>query len=206
VSFLDANNAMAAGVNGTILKTTNGGKTWTPQTSGTTNWLYDIAFTDSNTATVVGTSGLILKSTNGGKNWVFQKSGTTTDLYGVSFADARNGTAVGTLGTILRTTRTGPTSVEERPAEAPGDFLLSQNFPNPFNPATGIRFQVSATSDVKLAVYDILGREVAVLVNEKQAPGSYQVRFNAGGLASGVYFYRLHAGAYVATRKMVLMR
>jgi hypothetical protein len=90
--------------------------------------------------------------------------------------------------------------------EVPGEYALLQNYPNPFNPTTGVRFQVPGVSDVKLVVYDLLGREVAVLVNEKKAPGSYEVRFDASGMASGVYFYRLTAGDFVNTRKLVVLR
>jgi hypothetical protein len=88
----------------------------------------------------------------------------------------------------------------------PKQFALEQNYPNPFNPSTEIRYQVSGVSDVRLEVFDMLGRKVATLVSERQAAGSYQVNFNAVSFASGVYFYRLQAGAFVETRKMMLVR
>jgi hypothetical protein len=88
----------------------------------------------------------------------------------------------------------------------PEEFMLAQNYPNPFNPRTGIRFQVLGVSDVKISVFDLLGREVALLVNEKKTPGSYEVQFDGSGLASGVYFYRLTAASFVQTRKMLLVR
>jgi hypothetical protein len=101
-----------------------------------------------------------------------------------------------------------------RDGGTPTEFSLAQNYPNPFNPITVISFQLPAVSDVRLSVYDILGREVAVLVNEKQGPGTHAVRFDASGLASGVYLYRLHArhddggqaGDYVASKKMVVLK
>jgi hypothetical protein len=85
-------------------------------------------------------------------------------------------------------------------------FRLEQNFPNPFNPSTVVRYQVPSAGEVKLVVYDILGREVAVLVNETKVPGSYEVLFQARGLSSGVYFTRLAAGGSTQTRKMLLVR
>lgn len=88
----------------------------------------------------------------------------------------------------------------------PLSFGLEQNFPNPFNPTSEIRYQVSDSRHVKLAVYDLLGREVAVLVNETKAPGSYQTTFNASGLASGVYLSRMTAGDFVQTRRMILTK
>jgi poly(3-hydroxybutyrate) depolymerase len=100
--------------------------------------------------------------------------------------------------------RTVSTSVEE--TSLPERPQLYANYPNPFNPATMIRFTVSGVVPVKLVVYDILGRKVVTLVDERKAPGTYQVLFDGSDLASGVYFYRLSAGAYVETRKMVLLK
>ena len=92
-------------------------------------------------------------------------------------------------------------------------FDLGQDYPNPFNPTTLIRYSILGTGSegaearfVRLAVHDLLGREVAVLVNEQQAPGSYEVRFDAGRLASGVYLYRLSAGSIVQINKMVFAK
>jgi len=92
--------------------------------------------------------------------------------------------------------------------EIPSTFGLDQNYPNPFNPSTKIGFGVSGlgSSWVKLAVYDLLGREVAVLVNEKKEPGSYSVQFNGSRLASGVYLYRIQAGDFVATKRLLLLK
>lgn len=88
----------------------------------------------------------------------------------------------------------------------PGGFSLNQNFPNPFNPTTAISFQLSAVSEMKLTVYDVLGREVAVLVNERMPAGIHEVKFDAAGLSSGVYLYRLEAGNFVQARKLILLR
>jgi Prolyl oligopeptidase family/Secretion system C-terminal sorting domain len=92
----------------------------------------------------------------------------------------------------------------------PALFALEQNYPNPFNPSTGIRYQVSGGSDVRLEVFDVLGRKVSTLVSERQSAGRYAVTFNAAGLASGLYFYKLdvrsQAGAFSETRKMMLLK
>ncbi len=85
-------------------------------------------------------------------------------------------------------------------------FQLKQNYPNPFNPATVISFQLPAGSQVSLKVYDALGTEVATLVNEYRNPGTHEVKFDAARLASGVYYYRLQAGAFVQANKMLLMK
>ena len=89
---------------------------------------------------------------------------------------------------------------------APAEYALLQNFPNPFNPTSEITYQLPVAGSVKLSVYDLLGREVAVLVNETKAPGQYTARFDAKGLSSGVYVYRLEAGNFVQARRMLLVR
>jgi hypothetical protein len=86
------------------------------------------------------------------------------------------------------------------------EYRLSQNYPNPFNPATEIGYELPAASDVRLSVFDLLGREVTLLVNTRQSAGRYTVRFDGAGLASGVYLYRLTAGNSVQMRKMALIR
>ena len=88
----------------------------------------------------------------------------------------------------------------------PSTFGLDQNFPNPFNPTTNIRYSIVKTSQVTLKVFDLLGRQVRTLVHNMQAPGQYAVTFNAQDLASGVYFYRLQSGDMSITKKLVLMK
>jgi hypothetical protein len=101
---------------------------------------------------------------------------------------------------------TPTTSVAEHSGSAPVSFALLQNYPNPFNPVTSIQYSVSSDQFVSLKVYDVLGNEVATLVDEKKPAGFYRVSFDAKGLASGVYFYRLRAGDFSATRKLLLVR
>ena len=88
----------------------------------------------------------------------------------------------------------------------PADFRLEQNYPNPFNPTTEIRYQTSEVSHVTLKVFDVVGREVATLVNENLNAGSYAAKFTGNNFASGVYFYKLQAGSFVSTKKMILTK
>jgi len=83
---------------------------------------------------------------------------------------------------------------------------LFQNYPNPFNPSTRIQYTLSSTKFVTLKVYDVLGNEVATLVNDEVPSGSYEIDFNSDGLTSGIYFYKLTAGNFVQTRKMILLK
>ncbi len=95
----------------------------------------------------------------------------------------------------------------------PTEFNLSQNYPNPFNPSTTIKYTIPSVtlsgvegSKVQLKIFDILGNEITTLVDEYKPAGNYEVDFNASGLASGMYLYKLQTGSFVETKKMILMR
>ena len=103
-------------------------------------------------------------------------------------------------------TSTTTTNIEQIPFEMPSQFRLHQNYPNPFNPTTTIPFDVAEATHVKLVVYDLLGREVATLVNEQKTAGSYTATFNSGRLSSGVYLYRIEMGRFTDTRRMMLVK
>ena len=99
------------------------------------------------------------------------------------------------------------TDVEDRwMFEIPKQFELYQNYPNPFNPTTVIRYGIPKESTVKLVVYNILGEVIKTLVENKQKAGSYEVNFNASNMATGIYIYRIQAGDFVETKKMILLR
>ena len=95
--------------------------------------------------------------------------------------------------------------------EAPKGFVLEQNYPNPFNPVTTIKYSIPNVEEnnyslVQLKVYNLLGQEVATLVSEQQAPGIYESEFDGSNLASGIYIYKLQAGSFVSTKKLMLMK
>jgi hypothetical protein len=208
VSFLNANFGFAVGASGTIIHTSNGGLNWNVQLSSRRNWLYDVTIINENIATVVGEDGLILRTTNGGVSWDVQPIGTTNHLYAVSFINANIGLSVGSGGTILRTNTGGVVSIDDKQIFTinPLDFILLQNYPNPFNPVTIISWQTPVGSHHKLKVYDILGNEVATLVDEYKEAGEHRVEFDARNLASGVYIYILKAGEFVSSKKMAVIK
>lgn len=99
------------------------------------------------------------------------------------------------------------TTLKENPQLRPTNFSLSQNYPNPFNPGTTINYQLPASNKVHLIIYNMTGQKVRTLVNRTQMTGQYSVTFNADGLASGVYLFRLSTdNGFVQTKKMILMR
>jgi hypothetical protein len=100
-----------------------------------------------------------------------------------------------------------PTSNEPgNTVSVPKDFSLSQNYPNPFNPSTKISYGIPVSDLVTLKIYDVLGKEVMTLVNQKQEAGNYQVEFNAASLPSGMYVYRIKSGNFVETKRMMLLK
>ncbi len=98
------------------------------------------------------------------------------------------------------------TGIREISSEIPSEFSLSQNYPNPFNPTTNIRFTLPQNTFAKLIIYDALGREVESLVNGQFNAGKYEVNWNATKYPSGIYYYRLEAGNYIVTKKMILTK
>jgi DNA-binding beta-propeller fold protein YncE len=134
-------------------------------------------------------------------------NGTTTQSHSYSFTDnAASGKAFYRLKQTDYDGKFEYSKTVEVGAGTPKTFTLSQNYPNPFNPTTVIGYQLAVSSVVTLKVYDVLGREVATLVNERKAAGTYTASFNAAKYSSGVYFYKLQAGDFVQTKKMLLVK
>ncbi len=109
----------------------------------------------------------------------------------------------GDTGVIINITTTG---VADQQRVQPLKFSLGQNYPNPFNPSTSIQYSVAGSQNVVLKVYDVLGREVATLVNERKAPGTYEVQFDGSKLGSGMYFYTVRAGSFTESKQMILLK
>ncbi|MBK6876599.1 MAG: T9SS type A sorting domain-containing protein [Ignavibacteria bacterium] len=97
-------------------------------------------------------------------------------------------------------------SIVQTSSEIPDGFELVQNFPNPFNPSTKINYRLQVAGVTRLVVIDLMGREVAELVNEYHSPGSYEYKFDASNLSSGVYYYKITAGEFVSVKKMLLVK
>lgn len=130
------------------------------------------------------------------------------DTINASFKASVNLSAASTDGKVIGDTRwsyTGATSVDAS-SFVPGVFALEQNYPNPFNPSTTIKYQIPQNGLVTLKVYNVIGQEVATLVNQVQNASAYETSFDASKLSSGIYFYTLRAGNFVETKKMMLMK
>lgn len=209
VFFINENVGWAVGTQGVIFKTKDGGEHWILQTYGDDNQeLTNLFFINEKRGWAIGDKGIIKITRDGGNSWFEIEAPTCNSLKDIYFIDKDNGWVVGENAVLLKTSNGGLTFVDNTASSIIiTNYLLKQNYPNPFNPATKIQYDIPKVSFVTLKVYNVLGQEVATLVNEKREAGRYDVEFSAkGGLTSGVYFYRLVAGAYVSTKKLIIVR
>ncbi|MGV8017162.1 MAG: YCF48-related protein [Ignavibacteria bacterium] len=214
--FVNSTTGYNANYNGKVFKTTNAGENWTQVSS--VNFIYsffgNLDFLDENTGYLCSPNpGIsVYKTTNGGANWKSSSSLPFTNFIKIQFINSNTGFAGDTDGRIYKTTNGGSVFVANISSEVPDKFELGQNYPNPFNQSTIFNLQCSrlggsSTGLVKIIVYDATGREVQTLVNETLAPGTYQVRFDGSGLASGLYYYSMSIdGKQTAVKKMVMMK
>ena len=165
-----------------------------------------------NVVYVCGTGGMAYKSTDAGETWGRQDMPTRQNINAVYFIDDNHGFAVGDSGLILYTQTGGLLGLVDRDPTLPAKFELLQNYPNPFNPMTKIEYWIADFGFVTLTVYDVLGREVATLVNRVEQPGRYRVDYNGSKLAGGVYLYRLSVATadgrdrFSSTKRFVVLK
>ena len=204
----------AAASTGGVFVSGDGGQTWSPRNtglstyfSGYSNYIYCMANDYASTTQpflLLGTCKGMYWSDNAGGNW---NPGGLDSMYVLAIAGSASGNMLaGTDGYGLWYTGDTPTRVGMSSDPVPTQYALAQNYPNPFNPSTTIRYALPQRSQVRLSIIDALGREVAVLANSEQVAGTKEAVFNASGLASGIYFYRLQAGSFVQTKKLVLLK
>jgi photosystem II stability/assembly factor-like uncharacterized protein len=217
IYFKDTLNGIAGGLSGTTQQlkiTSNGGIIWTQIMGPGVGYTIGLAWKENNIWCAKHNYYIYL-STNNGSNWQTDFYNTATTLNHLS--KARNGTrmwAVGTNGKIFMSE--GLIGIAPISNTIPEYFKLFQNYPNPFNPSTKIKFEIPLSRgvdgeagrgvSVKIVIYDILGNEITTLVNEQLVPGTYEVEWNAAGNSSGIYYYRLTAGKYSETKKMILLK
>ena len=168
-------------------------------------------FITADSGFVVTDLGRVRFTADGGTTWVRDTAGD--NLFGgsrineiMSFGDW--GIISGDSSRLILAARDSLsiTNVDPISSNIPDKFTLLQNYPNPFNPSTNIRFNLQKADDVTLKIFDISGKLISTLINEKKPPGEYIVSFNGANLSSGVYFYTLQSGQIIETKKMVLLK
>jgi photosystem II stability/assembly factor-like uncharacterized protein len=197
---------------GHVYKSTNSGDIWTDISDNLPDVPTPAVIVDLNNSdhVYIGTDIGVFVSTDGGGNWQDFNDGLPDAVQGMdlNITYANNVIRVmthGNGGYERKLLSQIPVGLDPDPPVV-SSFKLEQNYPNPFNPGTVINWQVPVNGFVSLKVYDVLGNEIAVLVNEEKTAGSYQTEFNASNLSSGTYFYRIESGSFVQTRKMILLK
>lgn len=216
IAFTDNNNGMAGSNGSFIKKTTDGGATWSAVSHppGTTAPFYMgmHGFKDASNLIRVcvneQTYGYkVFKTTNYGTTWTEEPlplQGTGNGFTHMQFINQNLGYAGGRLGTFFK--YGPPTNILGNGNNTPTDFVLTQNYPNPFNPSTTIEYSVPRNAFVSVKVYDVMGKEIAVLVNGQKTAGNYIVQFNGSNINSGIYFYTLETDGFKTTKKMLLIK
>lgn len=187
-----------------IYLSTNNGATWN-QTSLTNRSIYSFAVSGNNI--IAGSDGYgVFVSSNNGTNWVQRNEGLVgaERVYGLCILN--NYIFAASDYSEYRRPLAELIGIKPISGQVPGHYSLLQNFPNPFNPTTKIKFSLPKSSFAKLVVYDILGSEMETLVNEQLNAGTYEVNWNASKYPSGLYFYKLTSDNYSVTKKMVLIK
>jgi hypothetical protein len=208
-------NLFAGTNNGGIFRSTNNGTNWTAVNSGLGGYTQIMTFGLSGTNLFAGSyGGHLFLSTDDGATWTNVGTGlgtSTIEAFAVSGPYLLAGTSG--VGVWRRPLSEMVTSVGERAYELPQQFELSQNYPNPFNPLTVISYRLPVAGFVILKVYDILGREVAALVDQEMPPGVHQVTWDGAEVSTGVYFYRLQVNPggggpalFTETKRLVVLR
>jgi len=191
-----------------VAHTTDGGANWDTLSFSSSYGAGDIFFINDSDGFIVGRS-YDYKTTDGGDNWT--QIDYPSEVLKMFFLDEAYGWAVGYNGRIFKYFDPNVGVVDDNYFVNPKSYALYQNYPNPFNPSTKIKYSIPPVGtqravSVQLKVYDILGKEVAILVNEEQGVGFYEIDFVAGQLSSGIYFYQLKAGDFIQTNKMLLLK
>ena len=209
--FLNPDIGYVFGEFGAIFYTSNGGNNWQPGIVPDFDRINTAYFISPDSGMVAGDNGKVRFTINGGATWVEDTSVsklTSNNINQILIIDTSIAVLVGDGGTVIFVARdsTALTSVDTYD-EIVAEYQLYHNYPNPFNPSTIIEYSLPQYGYVTLKLYDMLGREIATLVNEEKSAGNYKFEFNAGGLASGIYYYHITVGnEFVETRKMVLLR
>jgi photosystem II stability/assembly factor-like uncharacterized protein len=201
---ISGTNIFAGTAQGGIFYSNDNATTWNKVNNGLTNTnIKCLAISGANI--FAGTDGGIFHSNDNGSNWT--KIGLDTiSILSLAINDTNIFAGTGGYGVWKRLLTDFTTGISQKDKNIPIRFSLSQNYPNPFNPNTVISYSLPSASNIKLSVFNTLGQVVRIIENTFKQSGNYSINFNASNLPSGVYFYRIQAGSYIETKKMMLLK
>lgn len=230
VDFLDDNNnygwtgggQISSPVSGWVHRTTDGGTSWSERLNTFAYPIRSVKFFNQNSGIICGgnlydEAGGIYSTTDGGSTWNPDVS-TSAEMFSMNQVNVSQdsidiwcvgstGSSTGFRGKAYKTRiRSAPTEVSNLTQQIPDDYILNQNFPNPFNPVTRISYRTSVSSLISVKIYDAIGNEVETLVNEKQSAGTYSFNWSANNFPSGIYFCKMKAGNFTDVIKMILLK
>jgi hypothetical protein len=189
-----------------VYLSTNNGTNWTAVNNGLTNMgVRSLAVSGTNI--FAGTGGGVFLSTNNGTSWINKNQGFGFIPTVYTLLISNNFIFAGTYQhSTYRRSLSEILGVQNISSEVPSGYSLGQNYPNPFNSTSNLKFQISKLGNVKIIVYDVMGREVQTLVNESLQPGTYETKFDGSMLNSGVYFYKLVTDGFTETKRLTLLK
>ncbi len=190
--------------NGGVFRSTNNGLNWAVTGLSDVSIL-SLAINGNYIFAGAGWNGLAYLSSDNGNTWILKNQGMCNSAVW-SLATTGQYIFAGSDSSVWRRDFSEIIGIHNISSEIPSGFSLSQNYPNPFNPTTNVQFSIINVQFVTLKVFDILGKEVATLVNEQLKPGTYEVTFDGGNLGSGVYFYSLETNQFRDTKRMVMIK
>jgi hypothetical protein len=203
-SIAVSGNNVFAGTGIGIYISSNSGASWTYNSSFTL-WTKAFAINGNTIFAGTGASGFYVSNDNG-LNWTPKNEGLSYNNI-TNICTIGNYIFISTLDeNVYRRQLSELTGIQPISQQVPSHFSLSQNYPNPFNPTTKFKIEIAKSSYTKLTVFDVLGREVATLVNQQLQPGTYEVNWDASNYPSGVYYYKISAEGYSDTKKMILLK
>jgi len=214
LGYLGGYTSIATGYNPLLFKTNDNGQTWSDFQLSSNGKIYSISISpvDPSKACAVGNyindpvygnQGLIMRTSDGGQTWSEEQWPGEIKLNAVH-ASSTDFFIAGDNGLLLKSSYT--VGISSFNSEIPSGYSLGQNYPNPFNPTTKINFSIPKSGNVKLTVYNLVGQEVSVILNQNLNVGNYNFDFDASNLNSGVYFYTLQSENFRETKRMVLLK
>ena len=211
ISFVGNKFGWVAGFNGEgVYRTNDFGENWSIiYDSIKVKWMYGVCFINEDTGFIGGSYDRLFKTTDGGFNWTRENTSTNNNEFeSIEFVNDTVGWTCSTGGVIMHTTTGGQTltGIANQTVNIAERYELYQNYPNPFNNQTKIRFEIPKYSEIRIVVYDILGKQKDIILDGIYQPGKYEINYSSKDLSSGIYFYRMEINGEIKKTKKLMLK